>query len=93
MPFFPEELHLKINEDDFGNTSEKTLFYLKNGTEYVPVRSVFYLRDYENDKAQVIITSYLEEEPINLYNAAMKESELHLKEYEDKIQKIFWEKE
>lgn len=93
VPFFSEELYLKRNVDDFGNTSEETLFYLKNGTEYIPVRSVFYFRDYENDKAQVIITSYLEEEPINLYNAVMKESELHLKEYEDKIQKIFWEKE
>ena len=88
VPFFPEKLYLK-EEYDSERKKEETLFYFQEDGKYVPVRSVFYVRNYHTEKLHATIIDYSEGEEKILYDEKGKEEKID----KDKISDIFWGRE
>lgn len=88
VPFFPEKLYLK-EEYDGERKKEETLFYFQKDGKYVPVRSVFYIRNYHTKKLHATIIDYSEGEEKILYDEKGKEEKID----KEKISDIFWGRE
>lgn len=89
VPFFPEKLYLKGEYESFPEKKEETLFYFQEDGKYVPVRSVFYVRNYHTEKLHATIIDYSEGEEKILYDEKGKEEKID----KDRISDIFWGRE